>query len=270
MQINPRQILQLKVGGKAYQLVRLKRLYNVPPFFIIVFESANEISEIANQDIIIQECQKRRFELVAVRSSGSCEDSVDASFAGMFKTVLNVRPHEIIGATQEVLGSVNTKRVSDYCKAHRFDKSKIRMSVIIQKMVQSRVSGVCFTRLQGEPDMLVIEACYGLGQALVSGKVTPDAYKVNRNTLQIVEEHVGYQSYELQASKRDDTRLNYVEIPFYLRNAKKLTSDEIKDIAKTCVSIERHLGLNAVDVEWSYEADTLYILQARPYTGFTL
>ncbi len=267
MQIDPKPLLS-KIGGKAYQLCKLKQQCTIPPFFVITFENPEEIHEFTVQQVILEECKSRKFDLVAIRSSAGIEDSTQASFAGMFETVLSIQLEELINAISKVLDSVFTKRVADYCKVQGFNQSKIRMAVIVQKMIQSRVSGVCFTRLQNQTDSLMIEACYGLGEVLVSGKVTPDSYTVGRNTLSVISESIGYQKVLLKIIENKHKKLLYQEIPFHKRNARKLTYDEVKSIAKTCLTIEQNLHFEAADVEWALKENILYILQARPYTGF--
>lgn len=267
MWINPKPSLT-SVGGKAYQLCRLKRWCNVPPFFIIAFEDPQEFSMPTNQSRIIEQCRSQEFDVMAVRSSASCEDSPQASFAGMFRTVLCVRIPEVIDAVARVLGSVFENRVADYCEAQGIAQNRIRMAVIVQKMIDSRVSGVCFTQSQDGSKAILVEACYGLGEALVSGQVTPDSYVVNRTCLSVVRESIGYQRVVLKM-KTDSKEPVYEEMPFHKRNARKLTHDQVRAIARECLLIEKRLAFGAADIEWTFEAeaDVLYILQARPYAG---
>lgn len=266
MWINPIPKLSV-IGGKAYHLWRLKQLCNVPSFFVIAFRNTQDSLDPTNQRAIIEQCRNQKFKLMVVRSSASCEDSPQTSFAGMFKTVLGVRPPELIDAVTEVLNSVSSKRVADYCEAQGLDSKEIKMAVIVQKMIQGRVSGVCFTRLQNYTNSLIIEACHGLGESLVSGKVDPDCYIIDRNSLSVIKESIGYQKVMLKMPK-DNRGPIYEEIPFYKRNSKKLTHDECRGIAKKCLLIEEHLDFCAADVEWTFGNDVFYILQARPYTSF--
>lgn len=259
----------LSLGGKSSQLHRLREICaDVPPFFTVEFDSSNEVRDPHTQKKLVEYCVSRGFDLVAVRSSASCEDAPETSFAGMFKTILNVRPPRLADAISEVLHSVHNKRVIEYCKAHDLDPKKISMSVIIQKMVRSRVSGVCFTRIDENPDALMIEACYGLGESLVSGKITPDTYIVDRESLQIIKETIGYQKIYLPAPQRNE-KTSYQEIPFHKRNSRKISHSEIRNIAEKSLKAERHLNLLAADIEWAIENDVVYILQARPYTGYS-
>ena len=238
----------------------------MPPFFIIAFEDPQEISMPTNQSRIIEQCRVRKFDVMAVRSSASCEDSPQASFAGMFRTVLCVRIPEVVGAVATVLGSVFESRVADYCEGQGIAQNQIRMAVIVQKMIDSRVSGVCFTRSQDGGKAVLVEACYGLGEALVSGKVTPDSYVVSRARLSVVRESIGYQRVVLKM-KTDSKEPVYEEMPFHKRNARKLTPDQVRAIAQECLLIEKRLAFGGADIEWTLEGDVLYILQARPCAG---
>ena len=262
MQLNPSPTIS-NVGGKAYQLYHLKEICNVPDFFVVSFDNPEEIFDKKNQQIIYNHCISQKFELMAVRSSANCEDSSESSFAGMFKSILGVRPDGLIEAIEEVLDSVIADRVKGYCQVNGIDFSKIKMSVIVQKMVDSRVSGVCFTRMNDRNDNLIIEACLGLGELLVSGQVKPDTYILDRETCLILEESIGYQKFRQKLSVNNNSL--YEEIPFYKRNSRKLSDEEIKKIAKASILIEKQLGFYSADVEWSFEMDNFYILQARSY-----
>jgi pyruvate,water dikinase len=204
---------------------------------------------------------------MAVRSSASCEDSPSASFAGMFHTELAVKLPDIIDAITKVLSSVLSKRVADYCETQSISQRNIRMTVIIQKMIASRVSGVCFTKQQNMDKALLIEACYGLGEPLVAGRVTPDSYVLSRDTMQLISMSIGYQKEAMILDEQTRTVL-YKEIAFHKRNSRKLTWDELKAIAVTCLHVENCLAFNAADIEWTFEESSFYLLQARPYTAF--
>jgi pyruvate,water dikinase len=269
MKIDPEPTLS-EVGGKAYHLYKLKQHFNIPPFFVLSFESHQEITNLSIQKAILKECEIRNFNLMAVRSSAVCEDSPKTSFAGMFKTVLCVQPSQLIDAISEVLNSVFLKRVIDYCETHGINQKAIKMAIIVQKMTNGRVSGICFTRFKKGINSLLIEANYGLGEPIVSGKVTPDSYIIDRKTLSVTKGSIGYQKIMLTIVNDNGKKLNYVEVPFYKRNARKLSFDEIKQIVDTCLKIERYLGFTAADVEWSIEKETLFILQAREFTGFDI
>lgn len=259
----------LRLGGKSYQLHKLMKVFNnIPPFFTIEFENSKEIKDPDIRRQIMERCESLNTDLVAVRSSASSEDGETMSFAGMFKTILNVRFEETIDAIEEVLSSVDEKRVYHYAKAHKIDHRTLHMSVIIQRMVNSRVSGVCFTRITDNPNLLIIEACLGLGELLVSGKISPDKYILNRQNLSIIKESRGYQRTKLIMSSKERVS-NYQEVPFHQRNSRKLTNDEIFTIAKSAIRAENYLKFSAVDMEWAIEDHSFFILQCRPYTGLS-
>lgn len=259
MQINP-EIQLSKLGGKAYQLNLLKNICKVPEFFTISVDNINEIDDVKNQEIILKYFQDIKFEKVSVRSSATVEDSVENSFAGMFDTLLNVDKNNLISSIKEILISANSDRVKEYCRINNIEFNDIKMNVIVQKMINSRVSGVCFSKTKETENSMLMEACLGLGEALVSGAVTPDTYFVNRSDGSLENQIIGYQKTMLK-------NLEYEEVPFHKRNAKKLTNDEIRELAHVVMKIEKDLNYKAVDVEWAFEDDQLYILQARPFTG---
>lgn len=258
------------MGGKGYQLFRMSNIFPVPRFFSIMFDDDSDITKESNQKKIIQEAQKLGASLFAIRSSATCEDSEEASFAGMFNTQLNVPLSGIIDAIINVLNSVNNERVKKYCELKRIDYEKIKMRIIVQKQVSSRISGVCFTNSNSTPGKIVIEGVLGLGEMLVSGKVTPDTCLIDRETLKIESYQIGYQDFYLGNIFKinDDNVLHEQEMPFYLRNARKITNEELFVISKIALEIESHLDFEAADIEWAYEDNNLYIIQARPYTGY--
>ena len=258
MLINPNCNLY-NLGGKGYNLNSLKSVCDVPEFFVIRFDSLDEIENEEVQKKILDYYKENKFNLVSVRSSATVEDSDQASFAGMFDSVLNVKEDELINAIKKVINSVNGSRIIEYCKVKNIDHSKIGMRVIVQKMVDSRVSGVCFTRTPQSNKSMMIEACLGLGEALVSGRVTPDNYIIDKDTLGIDDSSIGYQNIVLKNT-------DYEEVPFKERNSKKLTNQEIQNLIKVSLQIDESLNFNGADIEWAIEDNKLYILQARAIT----
>ena len=258
MMINPKVTCD-NLGGKGYQLSLLKDICSVPEFFVIAFDNFNEVNDSSIQNTILEYYNKMKFDLVSVRSSATLEDSVKTSFAGMFETKLNVNKDNLIEAIREVVSSAANDRVKEYCKLNNIDYNLLKMRVVIQKMVDSRISGVCFTRTADDLNSMLIEACFGLGEALVSGTVTPDTFHINRDNFKIEKQVIGYQKNMLTLNEK-----KYREVPLHKRNARKLTNDEIKELVQISLKIEKKLNYKAVDIEWAFENDKLYILQARP------
>ena len=259
MKINPAITID-NLGGKGYQLQRLSSVCDVPPFFVIKFDSYSEIKSKDIQRTIIAEFDRYKFGLVSVRSSATVEDGALASFAGIFESVLNVDRNDLVSAIEQVLNSIKNERVKQYCELKNIDFGRIEMRVVVQKMINADASGVCFTKTPNDTDNMTIEACFGLGEALVGGKVTPDNYIVNHKTQNIEKVSVGYQRTLLNQG-------GWVDVPFHQKNARKLTDDEIKALASVCLQIEKVLNFNAADIEWAFENGKLFILQAREVTG---
>jgi pyruvate,water dikinase len=262
MKINPEPTLE-NVGGKGFQLLALQKICSVPDFFLIRFDTPNEIESVDVQSGILAQFSEMGFSKVAVRSSATTEDSVSASFAGMFETELNVTKETLIPAIKKVLTSAAENRVREYCTLNNLEFKSVQMRVIVQQMVDSRVSGVCFSRESKATNSILIEACYGLGEALVSGIVTPDTYRVDRDSYQITSQNIGFQKLMYDCSATTES----VSVPFHRRNAKKLTDEEIRELAQLCINIEQSLGYFSADIEWAHTGDKLYMLQVRPFVG---
>ena len=260
MIINPKMTNE-NLGGKGYHLSLLSKICSVPEFFVISFDNFNEINECSVQSRILEYYDKMNFDLVSVRSSATLEDGSDSSFAGMFETKLNVNKENLIEAVKEVVLSAVNDRVKEYCKRNNLNYTNLKMRVVIQKMVDSRISGVCFTRTADNLNSILIEACLGLGEALVSGTITPDTFQISRNNFKVEKEVIVYQKKMLTLNEKE-----YIQVPFSERNLRKITDDELKELIKISLQIEEYLNYDAVDIEWAFEKNKLYILQARPIT----
>ncbi|MCI4335728.1 MAG: phosphoenolpyruvate synthase [Thermoplasmata archaeon] len=201
----------------------------------------------------------------AVRSSATAEDLEGASFAGLQETYLNVTGiDQILTSIRKCWGSLFTARVLVYRARKGFDHSSVKLAVVVQKMVDSVVSGILFTRdpNTGENHM-IIEAGWGLGEAIVGGEVTPDHYVVDGATQRIVQKQLSEQAFRLV---RDPAGGNLrQDIPERERSVQKLPDDQILRLASLARVIESHYR-RPMDVEWCADAASLYIVQARPVT----
>jgi len=249
------------LGGKGYQLSLLNNICLVPEFFVICFENDNAIDILSVQEEIIKVFDLHNFECVSVRSSATVEDSKNASFAGMFNTKLNITKDKLIRSIHEVFKSSKNERVVEYCKLIGVDINDIKVRIVVQRMVNSNVAGVSITKDPGNPDIMLIEACWGIGETLVSGMITPDTYKVKRSNLVIESLTIGYQKKILTPNN------GIQDVPFHRRNAKKLKDTELIELSKICLFIEKELNYQIADIEWAFENGKLYILQARPFVG---
>jgi pyruvate,water dikinase len=208
-------------------------------------------------------------ELVAVRSSATAEDLPSASFAGQQATYLNVDGHEgLLNAVRACWASLFEARAIAYRSKAGFGHD-VAIAVVVQAMIQSDRSGIMFTLnpVTNDQSQLVIEAVFGLGEAAVSGMVTPDMYVVDKESLTIVERALSEQDRELvhDASASGEERCSWRDIPPDRRNAQKLSEGEIAELADLGVRVERHYG-HPQDMEWGIEGGRIYLLQARPVT----
>jgi pyruvate, water dikinase len=202
--------------------------------------------------------------VVAVRSSATGEDGRDASFAGMNKTITNVAGEDsLIEAVQGCWASLFTPRVLTYRSSRGFG-SNPAMAVVVQQMVAPEQAGVAFTKdpSTGE-DHIVIEAALGQGEVVVSGKVQPDTYVVDKQTLQVVDSQVGYQAFEIVSGP--DGADATVNLEPAQANSRVLDEDSLRRIAELAIAVERHNGCPQ-DVEWAISAGTTWLVQARPIT----
>jgi pyruvate, water dikinase len=198
---------------------------------------------------------------VAVRSSATAEDSTDTSFAGMNETFTNVRGADVLARITDCWASLFGERVAAY-RVDRglFDEPAI--AVIVEQMVASDRSGVMFTVDPAERAQIVIEAAFGLGEVVVSGRVEPDTYHVDRATQTLRDVRIGCQSVRITTGPDGDVLEELDEHDGWRR---VLTDDEIVQVAKLGLAIEQHYG-SPQDVEWAFVGDQLFIVQSRPLT----
>ncbi len=202
--------------------------------------------------------------LVAVRSSATAEDLPKASFAGQQATFLNVTRDRLLDAVVACWASLFTARAIFYRVQQGYPHMKVGVAVAVQKMVQSESSGVVFTtHPSGESDRVIIEAVFGLGEGIVSGRYTPDHYEVEPASWDIVKKDVATQERMIVLDKDKGTQ--EVEVSPEKQATQKLPDNKIVELAKLCKKIEKHYGWPQ-DIEWAYEKGRLYIVQSRPVT----
>lgn len=203
---------------------------------------------------------------VAVRSSATAEDLPQASFAGQQITFLNVSSAEkLIEAVRACWASLFEPRAIYYRKANKFDKVKVGIAVVIQSMIQSEKAGVMFTidPVSNNKDTIVVDAGYGLGETIVSGSITPDRYKINKKTMEIVEKDIAKQTWKISRDKETNKHLT---ISKDLQEKQKLSDEEILKIATIGKKIENHYGAPQ-DTEWAIdEHGQIFFVQSRPVT----
>ena len=210
--------------------------------------------------------------LVAVRSSATAEDLPEASFAGQQRTFLNIQGEdEVVTAIQGCWSSLFEPRAIFYRQQNGFDHFKVGIAVPVQKMIQSEASGVMFTvePLSNDTTKILIEAVFGLGEAIVSGDVTPDQYLVDKDEISIIDKEIHKQEWQLV--KDIKAPLGELEpniktsVPPSKQAKQKLSDKDIVALAKVGKMIEDHYQFPQ-DVEWAKKGKDLFILQTRPVT----
>ncbi len=202
---------------------------------------------------------------VAVRSSATAEDLPGASFAGQQETYLNVRGEdEVVEKVKKCWSSLYTPRAIYYRTQKGFRHEDVSIAVVVQKMVNSEKSGVMFTSHPVTGDKVaIVEAVWGLGEAIVSGMVTPDHYEYDRVQRKITKVQVAEKKFML--TRGEDGKTVKVELPPEKAKARVLSDEEIEEIVKLGEIIEEHYG-TPQDVEWAIEKGKVYIVQSRPIT----
>ena len=208
--------------------------------------------------------------LVAVRSSATAEDLPEASFAGQQRTFLNVQGEEdVVTAVQGCWASLFEARAIFYREQHGFDHFKVGIAVPVQKMVESETSGVMFTiePVTSDTSKIIIEAVFGLGEAIVSGEVTPDLYIIDKDGLKISTKKIGKQEWQLIRNPAADDKEANIQVPLppSAQIQQKLADDDIIKLAKLGKQIEDHYEFPQ-DIEWAKEDKKLFIVQSRPVT----
>ena len=205
---------------------------------------------------------------VAVRSSANAEDLPDLSFAGQHDTYLNVRGVEaVINAVSNCWASLWTERAIGYRHENGVDQQTVAMAVVVQRMVASEVSGVLFTAnpTTGERSEIVVNASYGLGEAIVGGEVTPDTFIVDRDTLTTKEAAVGTKELVVVSADGQGTRTR--ESSAAEREQLSLAAPVLAELVQMAKEVERHFDGVPQDIEWALSGKELALLQSRPMTN---
>jgi pyruvate,water dikinase len=291
-----------ELGGKGYSLaVLFNNGFNVPRGFVIISEAffeylrqnnmmekvqklSSEITEnnfeekskeiknlIINGKIpreIISEVEaglrKLNVKFVSVRSSAVSEDSLKASFAGLHETFLNVKAEAsyVLENVKKCWASLFNDRAVIYRIKKKIPHLE-GMAVVIQEMIPAEISGVAFTIHPMSEKFLLIEASYGIGNMIVSGRVEPDEYIVNRKTLEVAKRKI--RGKEIMSCIKGE-EIKTIKVPKELIRKPALSDEEIKEIASTSLEVEK-LFSYPQDIEWCISGNKLWFLQSRAVTG---
>lgn len=207
-------------------------------------------------------------EYVAVRSSATAEDSLSAAWAGQLESYLNTTEKDLIENIKRCWASLFTPRAIFYRFEKELHDQKISVAVVIQKMVESEVSGIAFSvhPVTQNRDQLIIEAGYGLGEAIVSGQITPNSYVVKKSSRRIIDKNISNQGKGLYRVLGGGSEWRTISAA--LGNQPVLSDERIIELSGIILRIEEHYGFPC-DIEWAYEQGEFHVVQSRPITTLT-
>jgi phosphoenolpyruvate synthase/pyruvate phosphate dikinase len=257
----------LMVGGKGASLIKLYQAgLKVPDGFVVTTDAYKEFNGAQISDEFKGQLLKAFDELdakrVAVRSSAISEDSDSASWAGQFESFMNVHREELVQKLLECWESA--KGASSYAETQSLKESDLVLAVVVQKMVDSEVSGVAFSvnPVTHDDEEIMIEATYGLGELLVQGMITPDNYVIKKTDGSIKSERVSVKKTML-VFQDGETK----EVPVAAADQEKscLTPEQLKELKEVVSEVEDYYG-SPQDIEWGVMENKFYVLQSRPIT----
>lgn len=217
------------------------------------------------QKEILESFRRLDAKFVAVRSSATAEDSSTASWAGELESYLYTAQATLWSNIMRCWSSLFTPRAIFY----RFEKglkdTHVAVAVVVQKMIASEVSGICFTvhPVTKDPNQLIIEAVWGLGEAIVGGMITPDSYIVDKRTFEITDTYISEQTHKIVPLSVGGTDTEVIHPSE--RGKQKFSNEHVLELAKLCRQIEEHYG-SPQDIEWALSESKLWVLQSRPIT----
>ncbi len=218
-----------------------------------------------------RELQRRRGTPVvaAVRSSALSEDGSAASSAGLYETYLNIRDEQaVLESLARCYRSLWAPRAVQYRAFKKLDSRREAMGVVVMEMIPAQVAGVAFTvnPVTGNTAEVMINASWGLGEAIVSGRVTPDSFLVRKADLEILRRDIYEKELMILADPAGTSGTITVNVPRERVCVSSLDDGSVRRLAELCLRIERYYG-RPQDVEWAIHDDELYVLQSRAVTG---
>ncbi len=228
-----------------------------------LIEKAEMPADIAKE--ILVEFKKLKVKFVAVRSSATAEDSSSASWAGELETYLDTTEINLLENVKKCWASLFTPRAIFYRFEKKLHKQEIAVAVVIQKMIESEIFGIVFTvhPVTKNKNQMIIEAGWGLGEAIVSGQVTPDAYVIDKRDFSILDINIAKQ--EMMIVRDGNSGIKHVKVKKTNQEKQKLSGRQIVELAKICAQIEKHYK-KPQDIEWAFAKGKFYITQSRPIT----
>lgn len=222
------------------------------------------------RDEINHSFKKLNTKYVAVRSSATAEDGKEHAWAGQLESYLNTTEDQVLEKVKRCWSSLFTPRAIFYRFEKGLHSTKISVAVVVQKMVESEVSGIAFSvhPVTEDHNQLIIEAGFGLGEAIVSGSVTPDSYVVEKEPRKIIDINVSTQSrglYRAEKTSVEHGNNEWRDISEPQASSQVLSESQILELSEIILNIEKHYGFPC-DIEWAFEGGKFYVVQSRPIT----
>jgi phosphohistidine swiveling domain-containing protein len=203
----------------------------------------------------------------AVRSSATAEDLASASFAGQHGTYYYVDAANVVEMVRHCWASLWSAEAASYRASHAIPHAAVSMAVLVQELVRSDVSGVAFTAhpVSGDRAQIVIEAAWGMGAAIVDGRVTADRYVLARDGLRFLERRIADKRFMVPSRVDPGSPERLLPVPEERRRSETLRPDEVEQVARWSLRCEEHFGAPQ-DVEWAFTDGQFHLLQSRPIT----
>ena len=292
-----------KVGGKAANLTQvMAQGFPVPPGFVIntsayadhlsrlLSPAKSDFKSVSSEAKLIREAlmastlskdlekevlsshrslqSERDVPLIyAVRSSATAEDLSGASFAGQHESYYYVTEGKLGKMIKSCWASLWTDAACSYRHAQGIDHLSVKMAVIVQEMIPSEVSGITFTEdpVTGDKSVVVIESSWGMGAAIVDGRVTPDQFTIHRESRAIIKSRISHKRHMVPPSPENPDHIRIIDVPEQKRSAATLSDEQIQIITTHALKAEAYFGCSQ-DIEWAFHKDSFYLLQSRPVT----
>lgn len=202
---------------------------------------------------------------VAVRSSATAEDSANHAWAGQLESYLNTTAKDLLDRTKHCWASLFTSRAIMYRFENGLRATRVSVAVVVQNMIESEASGIAFSvhPVTQDSNQLIIEAGFGLGEAIVSGQITPDSYIIRKTPRGILNIEVATHERGIYRSVNGGNE--WQNIPQEKRRSQVLTNEQILELSELIIKIENHYDFPC-DIEWALEKGKFYIVQSRPIT----
>ncbi len=233
---------------------------------------------------IAGEFKKLKCKFAAVRSSATAEDSSVASWAGELESYLNTTEKTLLANVKKCWSSLFTPRAIFYRKEKDLLETHVSVAVVVQEMVESEISGITFTvhPVTRDREQMIIEAGWGLGEAIVSGSITPDSYVLGKSQIPnnksqinpkfkirnfkqpaIIDINIAEQERQIVRCLKNGVK--WAKVAAAQKEKQKLNGKQIIELAGICMNIEKHYK-KPQDIEWAYRGGKFYIVQSRPIT----